>query len=348
MAPKTATLPAEDLKRLCAAVLAGAGGRAEDARTTAHILVETDMMGIATHGAIRVPGYAGRMRSGGIDAGAVPVLERRAPSLALLDGANALGPVVGARALAAAVEIAGETGIAYVGCRRSNHYGAIAPYAREACEEGFVMVAGTGASLTMPPWGGAELRLGNNPLCFAAPCPDGVHFILDMAQSVAARGKIRAALARGETIPEGWATDRNGRATTDPAEAIAGFLLPVGGHKGSGLSMAVDILSAVLSGARFLTDVSSWLDNPDRPQAIGHFFLLIDPARLVGREAFASSMARFQQILRATPAVDPAQPVLLPGEREHAFRVRALREGVTLPGSLLAELRELADRSSRA
>ena len=336
---KTATLPADELTRLCAAVLAAAGARAEDARATAHILVETDMMGISTHGAIRVPGYADRMRSGGIDAQAVPVLERRAPSLALLDGANALGPVVGARALAAAQEIAGETGIAYVGCRRSNHYGAVAPYAREACEAGFVLVAGTGASLTMPPWSGAELRTGNNPLCFAAPCPDGVHFILDMAMSVAARGKVRAALARGEKIPEGWATDRNGRPTTDPAEAIAGFLLPVGGHKGSGLAMAVDILSAVLTGARFLTDVSSWLENPDRPQEIGHFFLLIDPARLVGRDAFATAMARFQAILRDTPAVDPKQPVRLPGEREHACRAQALRDGVTIPETLHAELR---------
>lgn len=342
MSVKTATLPADELKRLCAAVLAAAGASAEDARTAAHVLVETEMMGISTHGAIRVPGYADRLRSGGIDARAVPVLERRAPSLALLDGANGLGPVVGMHALAAAREIAAETGIAYVGCRRSNHYGAVAPYAREACEDGFVMVAGTGASLTMPPWGGTQLRTGNNPLCFAAPCPDGVHFILDMAQSVAARGKIRAALARGETIPEGWATDKDGRATTDPAAAIAGFLLPVGGHKGSGLAMAVDILSAVLTGARFLTDVSSWLENPDRPQALGHFFVLIDPARLVGREAFASAMARFQAILRDTPPVDPVQPVRLPGEREHACRAKALREGVTIPESLLAELRALA------
>jgi len=269
---KNTTVAADELKKLCAAVLAAAGASAEDARATAHILVEADMMGIGTHGAVRVPGYAERLRSGGIHAAAAPVLDRRAPSLALVDGANALGPVVGTRALAEAIAIATETGIAYVGCRRSNHYGAVAPYAREACEAGFVMIAGTGASITMPPWGGAELRTGNNPLCLAAPCPDGVHFILDIAMSVAARGKIRAALARGESIPEGWATDARGQPTTDPAEAIAGFLLPFGGHKGSGLAMAVDLLSAVLTGARFLTDVSSWLENPDEPQELGHFF----------------------------------------------------------------------------
>jgi len=338
---KNTIVAADELKKLCAAVLAAAGASAEDARATAHILVEADMMGIGTHGAVRVPGYAERLRSGGIHAAAAPVLDRRAPSLALVDGANALGPVVGTRALAEAIAIATETGIAYVGCRRSNHYGAVAPYAREACEAGFVMIAGTGASITMPPWGGAELRTGNNPLCFAAPCPDGVHFILDIAMSVAARGKIRAALARGETIPEGWATDARGRPTTDPTQAIAGFLLPFGGHKGSGLAMAVDLLSAVLTGAHFLTDVSSWLENPDQPQELGHFFLLIDPARLTGREAYRAAMARFQAVLRETPAADPAQPVQLPGEREHACRVRALREGVSIPESLFAKLSSL-------
>jgi LDH2 family malate/lactate/ureidoglycolate dehydrogenase len=335
-------IDAESLKSLAATALAAAGARTEDAAASAKILVEADLMGIDTHGVIRVPGYADRLRSGGIDVKAIPVLERRAPSLALVDGANALGTVVGSRALEAALAIAAETGAAYVGCRRSNHFGAIAPYAREACEAGYVMLAGTNASTTMPPWGGAELRLGNNPMCIAAPGPQGAHFILDMAMSVAARGKIRAALAAGARIPEGWAADARGHPTTDPAEALAGFLLPFGAHKGSGLSMAVDLFSAVLSGARFLTDVSSWVDRPNEAQGIGHFFLLIDPARLIGREAYAAAMARFRDIVRATPAADPAQPVLLPGERELARRARALREGIEVPAALLAELRALS------
>jgi ureidoglycolate dehydrogenase (NAD+) len=339
MVSETETIDVASLEALCAGVLEAAGARAEDAAACVRILLEAELMGISTHGAVRVPDYARRLRGGGIDAAATPKLERRAPSLALLDGANALGPVVGLRALEAAIKIARESGIAYVGCRASNHFGAIAPYGRAACEAGFVMLAGTNASTTMPPAGGKALRLGNNPLCVSAPGEAGAHFILDMALSVAARGKIRAALKAGRPIPEGWAADRDGRPTTDPAAALAGFLLPLGGHKGSGLSMAVDLLSGVLSGARFLTDVVSWVDNATEPQGAGHFFLLIDPARLIGREAYAAAMARFRQLIKQTPAADPAAPVLLPGERELARRARALEHGVELPAALLAELR---------
>jgi len=342
MANDIETIDAAALDTLCTAALRAAGARAEDAAACVRILLDAELMGISTHGAVRVPDYARRLRGGGIDAGAVPKLERRAPSLALVDGANALGPVVGLRALEAGIEIARETGIAYVGCRASNHFGAIAPYGRAACEAGFVMLAGTNASTTMPPWGGKALRLGNNPFCVGAPGAGGAHFILDMAMSVAARGKIRAALKARRPIPEGWAADKDGRATTDPAAALAGLLLPFGGHKGSGLSMAVDLLSGVLSGARFLTDVVTWVDNATEAQGTGHFFLLLDPARLIGREAYDSAMARFRQLIKQTPAADPAAPVLLPGERELARRAKALQEGVQLPAALMAELRELA------
>ncbi|MDA8107735.1 MAG: Ldh family oxidoreductase, partial [Betaproteobacteria bacterium] len=272
---------------------------------------------------------------------AAPRLEPRAPSLALVDGGNALGPVVGTRALEAAIELARATGIGWVGCRHSNHFGALAPYARAACEAGYAMLAGTNASTTMPPWGGRELRLGNNPLCVAAPGPEGRHFILDIAMSVAARGKIRAALAAGARIPEGWAADEHGRPTTDPAAALAGFLLPFGAHKGSGLAMAVDLLAGLLAGARFLTDVSSWVDRPDEPQGLGHFFLVLDPARLIGREAFAAAMARFSHVVRSTPAADAERPVLLPGDDLLARLARALAEGVRIPQKLLDELRAL-------
>jgi len=332
-------IAADALRHLCAAVLEAAGARAADAAACVKILIDAELMGISTHGAVRVPDYARRLRGGGIDAHALPKLERRAPSLALVDGANALGPVVGLRALEAGLEMARESGIAYVGCRASNHFGAIAPYGRIACEAGFVMLAGTNASTTMPPWGGKALRLGNNPLCVAAPGADGEHFILDMAMSVAARGKIRAALKAGKPIPEGWAADQDGRPTTDPAAALAGLLLPFGAHKGSGLSMAVDLLSGVLSGARFLTDVVSWVDNATEAQGTGHFFLLIDPARLTGREAYAAAMARFRALIKQTPAAEPCAPVLLPGERELARRAQALSHGVELPAALLAELR---------
>ena len=339
----TTTIAVDSLMSLSNKVLVAAGLPPEDAAAAAPVLVEGDMMGIGTHGVGRLPGYCERIRIGGIAAKAEIAVDRRAVSLAIVDGGNALGPVVGARALEAALDIVSETGIAYVGCRNSNHFGALAPYALRACEAGFVSIMGTSASTTMPPWGGAEARIGNNPIGFAAPCRGEPHFILDMAMSVAARGKIRAAQAAGKPIPEGWAVDAQGQPTTDPSAALAGLLIPFGGHKGSGLSQAVDLLSGVLSGARFLTGVSSWVDKPEAPQGLGHFFLLIDPERLIGREAFQSAMDEFRTIIAGTPPADPAEPVLLPGQREQTLRARALREGISIDANLLDDLRRLAE-----
>jgi LDH2 family malate/lactate/ureidoglycolate dehydrogenase len=338
----TTRIGVTELGHLGGAVLEAAGLSPEDAADSTRILVEADMLGLATHGVVRLPSYVARMASGGIDSRANLRIEQRTPSVALVDGANGVGTVVGARGLRKAMEMVADAGIAYVGCKSSNHFGALAPYALEACEAGYVMVAGTNASTTMPPWGGAEARIGNNPLAVAAPIPDGPHFILDMAMSVAARGKIRAALRNGVAIPDGWAVDAQGRPTTEPGEALAGFLLPFGGYKGSGLSMAVDILCGALTGAGFLTGISSWSDNPDEPQRLGHFFLLLDPAKTVGRDAFAAAMTRFRDILLATPSADPDEPVRLPGQLEQERRREALASGVAIPDDLLGELETLA------
>ncbi|HEX9703532.1 MAG TPA: Ldh family oxidoreductase [Rhodospirillales bacterium] len=339
---KTTTVTVDRLKRLSDAALAAAGVPAADAQCVTRVLVEADMMGVSTHGVVRLAAYTGRIRAGGVKARPNITIDRRAPSLALVDGDGGLGPVVGTRALETALAMAAETGIAYVGCRNSNHFGAMAPYALSACDAGMVMVSATNAGPTIPPWGGAEARLGNNPLCVAAPVPAGPHFILDMAMSVAARGKIRLAARDGRPIPEGWAVDAAGRPTTDPVKALKGFLIAFGDHKGPGLSMAVDILAGVLTGANFLTGVASWVDHPDTPQGAGHFFLLIDPGRLVGADAFADAITRFCGSIRSTRPADPAQPVILPGEREQARRRAAIVDGVAVADDLLAEVEALA------
>ncbi len=342
------TIDVPSLTQLSVDAFRNAGLSLGDAEISARILVDADMMGLSTHGVVRIPVYADRMRRGGVDPSAVVSVDKRAPSLAIVHGNNGLGTVVGSRALEAALAMVAETGIAYVGCRNSNHFGALAPYGLKACDAGFILIAGTNASTTMAPWGGKETRIGNNPLCIAAPCADGIHIILDMAMSVAARGKIRAAQKAGLPIPEGWATDGSGAPTTDASEALAGFLLPVGGHKGSGLSVAVDILSGVLTGASFLSDVSSWSENPDAPSGVGHFFLLIDPEKLLGPDAFAVAMDRFKSIVLSTPPASSTSPVVLPGQREQERRRAAKKDGVRVPGDLLASIKQLARGHPRA
>jgi len=337
----SATIDVSSLTKLGVDVFGHAGLSGDDARVSTRILVEADMMGLHTHGVVRIPAYTNRLRSGGVDPQAAIHVDKRAPSLAVVDGANGLGTVVASKALDAALAMVSETGIAYVGCKNSNHFGALAPYALQACDAGYVFAGGTNASTTMAPWGGKEARMGNNPLCIAAPCSDGAHFILDMAMSVAARGKIRAAHGSGDPIPEGWALDASGNPTTDAGDALAGFLLPFGAYKGSGLAMAVDILSGVLSGARFLTDVSSWSEEPDAPSGVGHFFVLLDPVKMLGPDGFAAAMDRFKHIVLTTPPAQSATPVLFPGQREQERRRAAMGDGVVLPADLLASIRRL-------
>ena len=334
---------ADRLMTLATRAFVAVGVNEEHARLTSAILVEGDMMGLGTHGVLRIPSYTERLRNRGMNPEAVISVDRRAPSLALVNGDNGLGPAAGSIALNAALEMVTETGIAYIGCSASNHFGALAPYGLKACEAGYVMISGTNASTTMAPFGGKEARIGNNPFGVAAPIPGGMHFILDMAVSVAARGKIRMAAEEGTAIPESWAVDKNGLLTTDPTEALAGFLLPVGGHKGSGMSMAIDILSGVITGGKFLTGIRSWTADPDARSDIGHFFILIDPARLVGRDTFDAAMTEFGDIVQSTPAATPSAPVMLPGQREQERRAQAMEKGISIPEKLLAQIESLTD-----
>ena len=331
-----------ELKRLAVRVLEARGIAKRDAEDAAGILVTGDLMGHATHGVLRLESYGERLRSGAMDAKAAISVEEVAPAIVRVDGANALGPLVGLRALREAMARARSQGVGIALARDSNHFGAIAPYCLIAAEEGFASIIGTNASTTIAPTGGAETRLGNNPLGIGVPRPGGRPVILDMAMSVVARGKIRAALQKGQSIPDTWATDRGGKATTDPKAALDGFLLPFGGYKGYGLALIVDLLAGVLSGASYLTHVNSWLDDPDKPGNLGHFFVLIDTRVLGPTQWLAQRMADFDAIVHGTPRADPAVPVLLPGEIELDRLERHRREGVAMDPALVARLEALA------
>lgn len=338
----TDALIAEDaLLSLATRALVKGGMAGEDAAPAARVLVLADLFGLRTHGVGRVAQYLARVRVGGIDARAPVRATRVAPGLALVDGANGIGPLVGVRALEAAMASAREVGIGAAFARASNHFGPIMPYAYIAAQEGFASVIGTNATTTIAPWGGRGTRLGNNPLGIGVPAPGGDPVILDLAMSVAARAKIRRALKDGAALPEGWATDAEGRPTTDPAAALGGFLLPFGGHKGYGLALMVDLLSGLLSGAAYLTHVRAWDKEPEARQDLGHVFILIDTKCLGDAGALAARMEDFKRIVRSTPAADPARPVRLPGDLELEAMARQRRHGVAVAAEDLAALEAL-------
>ena len=337
-----AVVAEEHLLPLATRALDQGGMRAAEAALAARVLVLADMFGLRTHGISRIPQYLGRVTLGGIDAAAEVQVARVAPALAMVDGRNGIGPLVGMRGLEAALDGARAAGIGAAFVRGSNHFGPIAPYALIAAEQGFATIIASNATTTIAPWGGKDTRLGNNPLGIGVPNPGGDPVILDMALSVAARAKIRELAARGEALPEGWAADAEGQPTTDAAAALKGFLLPAGGHKGYGLAIMVDMLAGLLSGAAYLTHVRAWDKDPGVAQDLGHVFIAIDTARLGPADWLRDRMADFAAIVHQTPPADPARPVLLPGEREMQALHRARREGVRVATADLQKVHELA------
>lgn len=339
---QTIVLPADELRSLAVKALIGAAVPISDAEAIGRVLVQADLFGIHTHGVGRIPQYLERGRIGGLDPIAQVRVERVAPGLARVDGGNGIGPLVGAKALEAAIEGAREAGIGAAFVRHSNHFGPIMPYLFEAAERGFAAVIASNASTTIAPWGGREARVGNNPLGIGVPSPGGDPVMLDIAMSVVARAKIRRAAAAGDTIPDTWATDADGKPTTDPEAALTGFLQPIGGHKGYGLSLMVDLFAGLLSGAAYLNHVSSWSTDPGRAQDLGHLFILVDTSKLMNTEVLTARIADFADILHSTPPADPDAPVRLPGEFELATHRRQSAQGVEVAAADVAALRELS------
>ncbi|MBL0141004.1 MAG: Ldh family oxidoreductase [Betaproteobacteria bacterium] len=338
------TITEAELGELATNALAGLGLDRRDAADAARILVLGDLFGVGTHGVSRIESYGERLDLGGIKARPDIRIDRLAPALVKVDGDNGVGPLVGMRALEAAMALAGESGVGIAFARSSNHFGAVGPYCLIAAQAGFASLIGSNATTTIAPTGGRDARLGNSPVGFGVPNPGGMPIILDMAISVVARAKIRNAFKRGESISPSWATDKDGNPTTDPKAALDGFLLPIGGYKGYGLALIVDLFAGLLSGAAYLTHVKSWSDNPELPQDLGHFFFVIDAKRLGPPEWLAERMRDFISILHSTPPVDPASPVLVPGEIEMRNVERQRRDGIAIDPELRSKLEAFAAR----
>ncbi|NYE25615.1 Ldh family oxidoreductase [Pigmentiphaga litoralis] len=345
MTPQTnaATAMSEhDLISLGTRAFQGLGLPQADAEDVAKVLVLADLFGLSTHGLSRIESYGDRLKVGGINPTAQVSVNAVASAIRLVDGDNGVGPLVGMHALRAAMEAAKACGVGVAFARGSNHFGPISPYSLIAAEAGFASIIGSNATTTIAPWGGSDARLGNSPIGFGVPNPGGQPFLLDMAMSVVARAKIRNALKQGAAIPDTWATDKDGRATTDPKAALDGFLLPVGGHKGYGLALMVDLFAGLLSNAAYLTHVKSWVDAPDEPQNLGHFFILIDTSVLGSTAWLTDRMNDFASILHGSPAVEADKPVIVPGEIELKKLARHRAEGFVPDPAVLAQLQECA------
>ena len=244
--------------------------------------------------------------------------------------------------------MAREFGLGLVSARRSTHFGMAASYVMPAIDAGFIAFVFSNASPAMPPWGGKDGLLGTNP--FAVGAPGGKHgpYLLDMSPAVAARGKIRRAERRGESIPLGYALDARGRPTTDPKAALAGVVLPIGDYKGSGLSMLMDILGGVISGAAFAGGVADQYKSDDRPQDVGHFFLALKPDLFIAEADYRSRMDTLIERVRACPRAEGFDEILIAGEPEVRLEAEHRRRGIPYAPSEVTTLQAEANRAGIA
>jgi LDH2 family malate/lactate/ureidoglycolate dehydrogenase len=305
------------------------------AATVAEVLVEANLRGVDSHGVLRLPVYLRRIRAGLVNPAPHPRVAKQDGPVALVDGDRGPGPVAAVFAATVAAETAESRGVGFVGVFRSSHFGMAAAYAVRIARRGLVALVTSNAEPDMVPYGGARKAIGTNPLAFAAPAPMGP-MVLDMATSHVAMGKVFLARERGERIPEGWAVDADGRSVTDPGQAIAA--VPLGGAKGYGLALMVEILSGVLTGAGITHGIGRMYDEWDRPQDVGHAFFALNPEYTIGRDAFLRRMAPLWDELKAVPPAAGFDEVCLPGELEMRTEAVRRREGIPLADRVCQDL----------
>lgn len=315
----------------------------------ASALVEADLRGVHSHGVQNLPRYCRGLLSGALNPSGECRLLIDAPSLCLLDADNNLGSVACTHAAKLAGERAAKTGACLVAIRNSNHCGAAGHYAMQALKRDQIGLCISNGPAVMAPFGSSSARLGNNPIAVAVPAGTGAPVVLDMACSVAAKGWLRIRARDNQPIPDTWALDAAGLATTDPLAALGGALLPVGGHKGYGLAVVNELLAAVLSLATLsfqipqaIADAQSLGDSEQKSWLCGQMVGAIDIATIVDVADFKSRLDVFAEALRTAPRAPGVERIYLPGEIEHERRIARLIDGIPLSRTILDQVNAFA------
>jgi LDH2 family malate/lactate/ureidoglycolate dehydrogenase len=330
------TLTVAELEQRVESIFCAAGLDPEQARAMARTVAAGERDGCASHGIYRVEGCLATIRAGKVATTARPVLRRDGPAIVRVEAGGGFAPAafeLGAPALA---EAALDTGLAALVINDCVHFAALWPEVEAIAERGLAALALCPSYSAVAPTGGTAALFGTNPLAFGWPRPGGEPYVFDFATSVAARGEVELRHRVGESVPEGWAVDAEGRSTTDPAQALKGALLPFGGHKGSAISTMVELLGGAMIGDLLSPEALTAMGNAPLPRH-GELVLALDPRRLsAGRpsDPFARAEALFAAIL--------GQGARLPSQRRFAARARSLAQGITLEVDQVARLEALA------
>ncbi|CUH68081.1 putative oxidoreductase YjmC [Thalassovita gelatinovora] len=337
------TVAHADLKAFIARCLGACGMPESDAATVAGLMAQADLMGQDGHGVFRLPMYIKRIHAGGMNMTPNFTRLHERPATALIDGDNGMGHLVMHHATELAMQKARGTGVAWVGARHSNHAGPASLYAMMPARENMIgLYLAVGSANHMPPWGGTDMLLSTNPIAVALPSRDFPPIVLDMATTVAAYGKVKTAAQRGEMMPEGWMIDRDGKPLTDPNRAADGFLLPIGGPKGYGLSLIFGILAGVLNGAAFGRDVVDFNADATSTTNTGHVILALDIAAFADPVKFRADIDDVWRQMKSSARMTGVDEIRLPGERLNKVTRDRTAQGIPIPAPLRETLADLA------
>jgi L-2-hydroxycarboxylate dehydrogenase (NAD+) len=356
---KTVRVQPDELRDLCVRALEKMDVPGDAARVTADVLLTADLRGIDSHGVARLGFYLERLRDGTMLPRAPIQTVHETGVTAVIDAGGGMGPPVSRQAMEWAIQKALDAGAGFVAVRNSNHYGIAGYYAMMALEHNCIGVSMTNAFVFVVPTFARKAMLGTNPIALAAPAGEERPFVLDMATSAVPFGKLEIHERLEESIPPGWAIDEIGEPATDPGRVmdnlrerrgVGGGLLPLGGagdllggHKGYGLAMLVDILCGVLAGALYADLVyPTASDGAARPSGIGHFFAALRVDAFRQADEFKAAMDDLQRRLKDAPRAEGQERIYIHGEKEFEEAERRTRQGIPLSLSVLAELREIA------
>ncbi len=330
------------LKRLCSDLLQKMKIPPKDADLIAESLVQANLRGVDSHGVARMAIYIERLNKKLVNPRPRITTLQETPAMALLDGDNGSGQVVAKMAMELTMDKARQSGVALVGIRNSTHFGATAFFSMKALEKDMIGIVLANSYATVAPWGSRVPYFGTNPLSVAVPAGRELPVVLDMATSVAAWGKIILAAQKEEPIPMGWAIDSTGEVTTDAARALKGALIPFGGPKGSGISLIIDVLVGLLTGASYGPNVGDLYKSLDRPQNVGQIMGAVDIGRFSDINEFKNRMDKMIREIKSLPTAKGVSEVLLPGEIEIRNKQRREKEGIPLPPATINDLQKLS------
>ncbi len=340
MADEGIRIGAEELTAYTERIVEAAGVERWKAMLVAECLVSANLRGVDSHGVQLLPIYVERIESREMDANAEGHVVCESGCNMLYDGENALGQVVAEIATAHAVRMAKQRGMSMVVARDSNHFGAAAFWGQKFADAGLIGIVMCNASPIVPPWQGKQGRLGTNPLCVALPGP----WLLDMATTTVASNRIYKAAASGqETIPAGWAMDADGVPTTSTAEALRGLMMPLGGYKGYGLEMMVEILCAVLSGGAMSTEVGG-IRLRNRPARTSQSFIGIDVRRFMPLEEFTARVEKLVAVMKSAEPAKGYDEILVAGDPEWQMEAERRANGLPVTRSTWEDINKVAAR----